>query len=117
MDEERFIISLIGIVLGTGLAGFVLHNVFSIIKSWINRKSGTSSGDINPQFFKALGEFKKTTERRVTNLEAIISEFEEEKIRIPDGKDTTGEISIEKKDVRTSSKKDDPSNLRNMLNE
>lgn len=117
MDEERFIISLVAIVFGTALTGFVLHNVFSIIKSWINRKSGTSSGDINPQFFKALGEFKKTTERRMSNLETIVSDLEEEKIRIPESSSSTGEIEIENTKVRSAPAKKDDSNLRNMLNE
>ncbi len=117
MQEEEFILGFVAIVLGIGLTGFFLHNVFSLIKAWINRKGSASSGDINPQFFKALGEFKKTTERRITNLETIVSEIEEEKIRIQESPDSLGEITIENNEVRTSSKTDDKSNLRNMLDE
>ncbi len=117
MQEEEFIVALVGIIFGIGLAGFFLHNVFSLIKTWINRKSGSSSGDINPQFFKALGEFKKSTERRIANLEAIVSELEEEKIRIPESADSNAEITIEDQEVRAEAKKEDNSNLRNMLNE
>lgn len=117
MQEEEFILGLVAIVFGIGLTGFFLHNVFSIVRSWINRKSSAGSGDINPQFFKALGEFKKTTERRIANLEAIVSDLEEEKIRIPEEADSLGEITIEEKNLRSSAKKDDKSNLRNMLNE
>lgn len=117
MEEEKFILSLVGIIFGIGLTGFFLHNIFSLVKTWINRKGSASSGDINPQFFKALGEFKKTTERRITNLEAIVSEIEEEKIRIPESSDSLGEITIENNEVRSSSKTDDKSNLRNMLDE
>lgn len=116
MPEELFIISLVAIVFGVGLTGFVLHNIFGIVKARVNRKNSTS-GDINPQFFKALGEFKKTTERRISNLEAIVSELEEEKIRIPESSESLGEISIEDKEVRAAQKKEDNSNLRNMLNE
>ncbi len=117
MQEEEFILGLVAIVFGIGLTGFFLHNVFGIIKAWINKKNSSSSGDINPQFFKALGEFKKTTERRISNLEAIVSELEEEKIRIPESSESVGEISIENKEVRAAQKKEDNSNLRNMLNE
>ncbi|RNC83235.1 MAG: hypothetical protein ED557_11065 [Balneola sp.] len=117
MQEEEFIVALVAIVFGIGLTGFFLHNVFGLIKAWINRKSSTSSGEINPQFFKALGEFKKTTERRISNLEAIVSDLEEEKIRIPDSSESIGEITIEEKGVRAAQKKEDDSNLRNMLNE
>ena len=81
----------------------------------IERKNRTS-GDINPQFFKALAEFKKTTERRITNLEAIVSDLEEERIRIPDASETTGEIEIEDEEIRGKNKESD-GNLRNMLNE
>ena len=116
MQEEEFILGLVAIVFGIGLTGFFLHNVFSLVKTWINRKSG-SSGDINPQFFKALGEFKKSTERRIANLEAIVSELEEEKIRIPESADSNAEITIEDEEVRSEAKKEDNSNLRNMLNE
>ncbi len=117
MQEEEFILALFAIITGVGLTGFFLYNVFSLIKTWINGKNNTGSGDINPQFFKALGEFKKTTERRIANLEAIVSEIEEEKIRITDSSDSLGEISIEDNEVRSTSKNDDKSNLRNMLNE
>lgn len=117
MQEEEFILGLVAIVFGIGLTGFFLHNVFSLVKTWINRKSGSSSGDINPQFFKALGEFKKSTERRIANLEAIVSELEEQKIRIPESADSNAEITIEDQEVRTEAKKEDNSNLRNMLNE
>jgi hypothetical protein len=111
MPEEIFIISILGIVAGTTLTGFIFWNIFSLIRKKI--ESGNSSSALNPQFFKALGDFKKTTEKRLNNLEAIVSEFEEGRIRIPDSK---GEIEIEDEEVRGANKKSD-SNLRNMLNE
>ena len=116
MPEEVFILALAGIVFGTSLVGFVLWNIFNLIKQKMNQ-GNSSSGDINPQFFKALGEFKKTTERRISNLEAIVSELEEEKIRIPESSESTGEIEIEDEEVRSASKQKDDNNLRNMLNE
>ena len=113
MPEEIFILSIASIVFGTGIVIFVLKNIFDIIKSKTNRKE--TSGQINPQFFKALAEFKKTTERRITNLETIVSDLEEEKIRIPDSKEG---IEIEPIEVRSAKDNDEKdSNLRNMLNE
>ncbi|WP_018128145.1 hypothetical protein [Balneola vulgaris] len=117
MGEEEFIIALVGIVFGTGFTMFLFWNIFSIVKTWLNRKSGTSQGEINPQFFKALGDFKKSTERRIANLESIVAELEEEKIRIHENPNATGEIEIEEPEIRTSSKDDNNNNLRNMLNE
>ena len=117
MDEQEFIISMIAIVLGIGLTGFFFHNVFGLVKAWINRNTGSSNGEINPQFFKALGEFKKTTEKRISNLEAIISDLEEEKIRILEDNSSNSEITIEDNSIRSKAKSSDNSNLRNMLNE
>ena len=113
MPEEIFILSIAAIIFGTGITIFVLKNIFDIIKARTNRKE--TSGHINPQFFKALSEFKKTTERRITNLETIVSDLEEEKIRVPD---SSGEIEIEPLEVRSAKDNDEKdSNLRNMLNE
>lgn len=117
MVFEEFVIAIVAIIGGLGFAGFLFWNVFSLIRQWINRKSGNS--DINPQFFKALGEFKKNTERRITNLEAIVSDLEEERYRLDENQETMGDIEIEEEEVRSSSKKgkDNDGNLRNMLNE
>ncbi|MBD3617087.1 MAG: hypothetical protein HUJ22_11005 [Gracilimonas sp.] len=117
MVFEEFVIAIVAIIGGLGFAGFLFWNVFSLIRQWINRKSGSS--DINPQFFKALGEFKKNTERRITNLEAIVSDLEEERYRLDENQETMGDIEIEEEEVRSSSKKgkDNDGNLRNMLNE
>lgn len=116
MDEQEFIIAIVGIVFGTGTAAFIFWGIFSLIKSWINRSTNTSQGEINPQFFKALGDFKKSTERRIANLESIVADLEEEKIRIHESP-AAGEIEIEEEEVRSSEEKEDDSNLRNMLNE
>jgi hypothetical protein len=116
MDEQEFILSIVAIVFGTGFAGFLFYGFYSLVKTWINRKSGSTQSEINPQFFKALGEFKKGTERRIANLESIVADLEEEKIRIHETPQA-GEIEIEDKEVRSTENKDDDSNLRNMLNE
>ncbi|MFD2531088.1 hypothetical protein [Gracilimonas halophila] len=117
MSGEEFVIAMVAIVGGLGFAGFLFWNIFSLIRQWINKKSGNS--DINPQFFKALGEFKKNTERRIANLETIVSDLEEERYRLDETHDTMGDIEIEEEEVRSSSNKgkDDDGNLRNMLNE
>lgn len=119
MSGEEFVIAMVAIIGGLGFAAFLFWNIFSLIRQWINRKSGNA--DLNPQFFKALGEFKKNTERRLTNLEAIASEIEEEKYRLDEDEEhkSMGEIEIEEEEVRSSSKSknENDGNLRNMLNE
>ncbi|MEX0723155.1 MAG: hypothetical protein WD053_04730 [Gracilimonas sp.] len=117
MSDQELIIAFVAIVGGLGFAGFLFWNIFSLIRQWINRKSGNT--DINPQFFKALGEFKKNTERRLTNLEAIVSDLEEERYRLDETHETMGDIEIEEEETRSTSGKgkDSDGNLRNMLNE
>jgi hypothetical protein len=118
MSGEEFVLAMIGILGGLGFAGFLFWNIFSLIKQWIHRKSGNSQ--LDPQFFRALGEFKKNTERKISTLEAKINELEEERYRVEDGEhESMGDIEIEEEEVRSTSKedRDNNSNLRNMLNE
>lgn len=114
MEGEIFVLALASIVFGSGFVIYIAKNIFDLIKAKANRKSG--SGEINPQFFKALGDFKKSTERRIANLESIVTDLEEEKIRIHEAP-TSGQIEIEENEIRSSEEKEDDSNLRNMLNE
>lgn len=117
MTPEEFMLAAIAIVGGLGFAGFLFWNIFSLIKQWIHRKSGNSQ--LDPQFFRALGEFKKNTERKISMLEAKVNELEEERYRVEEGEhESMGDIEIEEEEIRSSSKEDrDNSNLRNMLNE
>ena len=112
MEEEIFIISLVGIVFGTALVGFIFWNIFNLIKRKID--SSSNSSDLDPQFFKALAEFKRNTEKRLHNLEAIATNDDDDPINI--NEDPTGSIEIEDDEVREEPKKSD-NNLRNMLNE
>ncbi len=113
MSSEIFVITLAAIGFGSGIIFFIVKNIFDVVKTRSNQTE--APGQINPQFFKALAEFKKNTERRITNLETIVSDIEEEKIRVPDSK---GVIGIEPLEVRSAKDKDEnDSNLRNMLNE
>lgn len=115
MPEEIVAIVIFSIVFGTGLVGFLFWNIFNLIHKRIDAKT-QKSGTIDPQFFRALADFKKNTERRIAQLEAIVAELEEERIRIPDTDETTSEIEIEDEEVRTPTPKSE-SNLKNMLNE
>lgn len=112
MEEEIFIISLVGIVFGTALVGFIFWNIFNLIKRKID--SSSNSSDLDPQFFKALAEFKRNTEKRLNNLEAIATDDDHDPINITEN--PTGSIEIEDDEVREEPKKSD-NNLRNMLNE
>lgn len=111
MGEEEFIIWLVAIVFGTGLVGFFFWNIFSFAK----RKQEINSSELDPQFFRALAEFKRTTEKRLNNLEAIVTDDEKPPVNTQTKK-PTGSIEIEDDEIREDSSKSG-NNLRNMLNE
>ena len=56
----------------TGIVFIITLGV--LINSWIKRKSGSGDLSQNKEFLSALREFKEKTDRRLTNLEAIVSE-------------------------------------------
>ena len=56
----------------TGIVFIITLGV--LINSWIKRKSGSGDLSQNKEFLSALREFKEKTDRRLTNLEAIMSE-------------------------------------------
>lgn len=118
MPEEILAIIIVSIVFGTSLIALIFTGIYKLIKAKINQ-GNNQQGQINPQFFKALGEFKKKTERRLSNLEEVVSDIEEERYRISDSEEQLGDIEIEEEEIRSSSEKqeEDDGNLRNMLNE
>lgn len=118
MPEEIMIVSLVGIIFGTGLIALVFTGLYKLIRAKIDQGKN-QQGQINPQFFKALGDFKKNTERRIAVLEEKVSDLEEERYRIEDSEESIGDIEIEEDEVRSPANSTDESdsNLRNMLNE
>jgi len=113
MTDEEFVLSILGIVAGTAVVGIIFGGVFSVIKTWINRKNKSSASDLDPQFFRALSEFKRKTEHRLSNLEAIVTDTGEGSDEIS----SAPEIEIENEDTRKKEEKKEDGNLRNMLNE
>ncbi|MTI87481.1 MAG: hypothetical protein FH748_05885 [Balneolaceae bacterium] len=117
MPEEIFLLSLFGIVFGSSLVGLVLYGIYNLIMTKMNK--GDRGREINPQFFKALSEFKKNTERRIGNLEAVVSDLEQENAQLTEDVDSQGSIEMEDEEAHTPSQKNktEGGNLRNMLNE
>ena len=114
MPEEVFIIIITAILCLSVFLIYLVKKEFEIKKIASNKDN--LSEEINPNFLKAINELKKKTERRITNLESIVADLEEEKIRIQGP--IEGEITIEEKNLRSQKKEDEgDSNLRNMLSE
>lgn len=129
MDQEVFIVA---IVFGSIFGIVCLAILSSVINTWIkNRGSGSIVND--EEFLAALREFKYKTDRRLANLEAIVTEEKPEafaknkkaleesgkkKEKSLNEKKQSSVIEIEEKEEDESSKegnKNKGGNLRNML--
>ena len=122
MEGPEFIIAALAIITGTGLAGYIFMNIFKLIRSWIG-----GSGKVDEESFnrlaKAFMEYKKDTQQRLKNLEAIIADEDDTKTSSSSGSSKQIEApkqSIEIEDQETESERSQSgsdSNLRNMLRE
>lgn len=75
MGEQEFVLALLGIIAGTVVTSIFFAGLFGVIKAAINRKKTDSQ--IDPQFFKALTQFKNDAEFRLSNLENIAADTNE----------------------------------------
>lgn len=111
-------VAIVAIVFGSILTIVFMGIVGSIIKTAIKRKGGDITQ--NKEFLAALREFKEKTDRRLTNLESIVTDEENPKISERKGssrkESSTSSIEIELQDEEND-KKESSGKLRNMLNQ
>jgi hypothetical protein len=121
MTEEFMIVA---IVFGSVITIVFLGIMGGLIKTWI--KSKNDSGDVskNKEFLSALRDFKEKTERRIANLEEIVTE-ERQLVSKPKAqqksrtnkKEHSRAVEIEMDDESKSDESKSSGNLRNMLNQ
>lgn len=111
-------VAIVAIVFGSILAVVFMGILGSIIKTAIKRKSGDITQ--NKEFLAALREFKEKTDRRLSNLESIVTDEDKSKISEKKGsskqESSTRSIEIELQD-EDDEKKESSGKLRNMLNQ
>ncbi len=116
MGEEVFIVS---IVFGSIVAIVFLGIVGSIIKTWVKKGSGNLTE--NQEFLAALREFKEKTDRRLSNLEAIVTDTAPDKTTSKKKETTKNEqkssIEIEIENEATKEENQQGGKLKNMLNQ
>lgn len=117
MGEE---VAVVAIVFGSILTIVFLGIVGGLIKTWI--KSRNSSEDItkNKEFLSALRDFKEKTERRISNLEAIVADLDEadtERLNSKEKQEHSRAVEIELNDDEKAGDSESSGNLRNMLNQ
>jgi hypothetical protein len=115
-------ITFFSIIFGSVIAIVFITTVGSIIKAAIKRKSSGSVAD-NKEFLAALREFKEKTDRRLQNLEAIVSgddplpsknnKKEEKKTE----RKSAIEIEIDDERKKEDANRTDGGKLKNMLNQ
>ena len=112
----EFLIPIVAIVFGTTFAAFIFYQIFSLIKTWINRHKSAYDEDSFERMAQAFIKHKENTERRLQHIEAIVTDDEPassaKELNRPSSK--TIEIKEDHKKNRTQS---DSQNLRNMLKE
>lgn len=123
MSFEEMIVALVGSIGAFALVGYLSAKFFGLIKAWINRKKGGVPEEEFNRLAKAFMSYKKESQRRLQNLEAIIAD--EDSVNASSKSETPQQIeaprnTIEVKDQESEkeeSKSGNGSNLRNMLRE
>ena len=64
----------LAIIFGSVITIVFLAIVGGLIKTWIKSKNSSEDITKNKEFLSALRDFKEKTERRISNLEAIVAE-------------------------------------------
>lgn len=115
-------VAILAVIFGGIISIVFITTVGSIIKAAIKRKSSTNISD-NQEFLAALREFKEKTDRRLQNLEAIVSgdeplpEKSAKKETKNEERKSAIEIEIEDHSNREADQKTDSGKLKNMLNQ
>lgn len=120
MSFEEMVVALVGSLGAFALVGYLAAKVFGLIKAWINRNNNSIPEEEFNRLAKAFMKYKKDTEQRLQNLEAIISEEDTSGSQSESKQIKAPKESIEIEDRETEeqeSQSDDPNNLRNMLRE
>lgn len=89
MSGEEFIVAIVAIIAGVSFAGYFIGKITGLIKAWINKGSSDGYNDEDfERLAKAFMQHKQIMEKRVENLEAIVTEEQseaiEEKISYPE---------------------------------
>jgi len=121
MDPQA--IAVLSIIFGSVVSIVFIGVVGGIIKTWVKNKSGTNLSE-NEEFLSALREFKEKTDRRLSNLETIVTEEHESNMlsekseEKSSGKEKQNDhLEIELDEEPENEKQAGSGKLKNMLNQ
>jgi biopolymer transport protein ExbB/TolQ len=120
-DEELIVVA---IVFGSVVSIVFFAILGGLIKTWMKSKNSSEDITKNKEFLSALRDFKEKTERRIANLEEIVTE-ERQLVSKPKAqqksrtnkKEHSRAVEIEMDDESKSDESKSSGNLRNMLNQ
>lgn len=79
MTGEEFVLAIIAMVMGSVVLIVGITQISKLIRSWLNRNNNAQFSDEEfSRLAKAFMQHKKDMERRVQNIEALITEEAEE---------------------------------------
>lgn len=120
MNEDVIIVA---IVFGSILGMIAIPMLINLAKKWIDRNNSSIPEEQFDRLAKAFMQHKKDTERRLQNLEVIISEGDPEKSS--DTQSNSKQVEAPKQNIEIEDQEaeeketqsGDSNNLRNMLRE
>ena len=119
MDQEVFIV---GIVFASIILIVFLGVLGGMFKAWVNRNSSKNLSE-NQEFLSALRDFKEKTDKRLSNLEAIVTDekpapqVKSEKKKLPGKQEQKSAIELEIENEEKKESEKESGKLRNMLNQ
>ena len=107
---------ILGIIFGAVLTGVIFWKLMDVIKAWINRNNNSFNEESFDRMAKAFIQHKKNTERRLKNLETIVTDNEPATDRQLDQPRSTETIEIDDASQPREHGESSKSGLNNMLN-
>ena len=121
MSFEEMVVALVGAGGGIVLVGFIFAKTVGLIKAWINRNNTSITEEDFDRLAQAFMEYRKRSERRMQNLEAIIAgkdDLSAQELSDRGGRQKASNKTIEIEDEQQDeSPSADNGNLRNILHE
>lgn len=108
MDDQTFILALMGIIMGASVVIVTISKIAGLIQAWLGRNRGYDEEEFE-RLAHAFTEYRKHSERRLRNLEAIAASEKEE------WKPALSEGAIEIKENPEKKREEDSGPLKNML--
>ena len=120
MEPTEFVLAIIAIALGGAIIITAIVKGVELIKSWINRNNASYDEEKFDRLAKAFIQHKKESDRRFQNLEAIVTDDEPARASLSSKnrgeKEVRNHRSIEIESDHPEDNREEPGNLKNMLN-